>query len=393
MKVGKIVASIVQLFSREIVAVGEDRIYNNDSDNLYPNRVELVERNSVTAASCSNKLKSFIVGKGFADKTLNEMIVNTRKGVNGYKFLTNIAESLKTHRGVFIHINYGIDNQPNYVEVLDFKKCRVAKEDSEGYPGCIYYKDWSKVEKKFQKSNENECRWFYPYNPDDKVINLQRRKDAKIRKLEDPQIEDVIRAYRGQVMFINLDEYEVYPNSWLHAVYNDADTEFRLSLYRNTNMRNGFLDKTIIIPNGIDEEAAETFSENIKKWLGAENTSSVMVYQPDTPVDDPSKIFHTIQMKGNYDTERFKNDEEAIANNIRKSYLAIPKLLIDPADTFFSASGEAFKEAVRYYNAETLFLRDVVTYALERIYKNKNKDFSIRELGTEDLQVEEQPRN
>ena len=379
-EVGKFVASIVELFSREVKASGQKDIYKNDSDNLYPNRVELVERNSVTAFAASNKLKSFIVGHGFNDKTLNEKVVNKAKNINGYAFLGLVAHSLKTHRGAFIHINYDIQGDVNYLDVLDYKKCRISKEDSVGGQGKIYYKDWNE-DTKFSKSDAN-CRWFYPFNKDVKVINEQRLKDAKQRK--DESIESLVRSYRGQVYFLNLDPTEVYPYAWVHPTYNDADNEYRISLYRNTNLRTGFLNKTMIIVNGLEEESHELFDEAVKGWMGAENTNSAFVYKTKEVVEDADNIIKTIELKGTYDSKRFEKDEESIANNIRKSYLSIPKILIDPEDSFFGSSGEAFKEAIKYYNKETLGVRETVSYMMDNFYEG---DFTIKELGEDELRT------
>lgn len=376
-KIGKFVASIVELFDREIKTTDAKNIYKNDIDNLYPNRVELVERNSVTAFSCSQKLKSFIVGKGFADERLNELTVNPVKGIKGYKFLTLLANSIKTHRGAFIHVNYDIEGNVNYLDVLDYKKCRISKEDDLGYSGLIYYKDWREKDKAFDRK---QCRWFYPYNNKQDVIDDQRVKDAKLNKKSADDLEGLVKNYRGQVYFLNLDDTEVYPYGWIHPVYNDADNEYRISLYRNTNLRTGFLNKTIVIANGIDAESKDGFNTSVKAWLGAEGTAPVFVMTPDETVDNVDNIIKTIELKGSYDSKRFETDEKSIENNIRKAYLSIPKILISPEDSFFGSSGEAFIQAVKYYNQETLFIRDIIAYVMESFYKGKN--FSINPLTT-----------
>lgn len=380
-KAKKLAAGIVELWSRVITVAKMDNIYQNDADNLYPDRVELIERNSVTAFAASNKLKSFIMGRGFMDNSLNELIVNHRNGINGYRLLDKIATSLKTHKGAFIHVNYDILGNVNYVDVLDYKRCRVSKEDSFGYKGKIFYRNWEKKKDKFStKKDDGGDRWFYPFNPDKKVIIDQMNKDKK-----GDDMESMVKDYRGQVFFLNLDDNEVYPYAWLHPAYNDADNEYRISLYRNSNLRSGFLGKTIVVANGIDREDSADFEESVKDWLGAENAGSVMVVTPSESVDDPSKILHTIELKSNYDSKRFEQDERSVANNIRKAYLSIPSILIDPEDSFFGSSGESFIQAIEYYNKETLFIRERLSYAIEQIFSHhpeiSAKDFTIRELG------------
>lgn len=377
-KIGRFVASIVELFDRDIKVVDDERIYTNDDDNLYPNRIELIERNSATAFPASQKLKAFIVGKGFRDTALNLKIVNPVKGINGHRFLGLLANSLKTHRGAFIHVNYDIDGNVNYLDVLDYKKCRISKEDDLKYPGRIYYRDWAKKNKKIGRKTDEKLTWFYPYNPNKSVINDQRLADLKERASKTDGVEALVSNYRGQVYFLNLDDTEVYPYAWIHSAYNDADSEYRMGLYRNTNLRTGFLNKTMIIPNGMSDENMKDFSEAVKGWLGAENSSSVFVMKPDDVVDDLENVVRTIELKSAYDSKRFENDEKSFENNIRKCYLSIPRILISPEDSFFGSSGEAFREAVNYYNAETLFIRDTVAYVMEQFFPGD--DFTIEPL-------------
>lgn len=380
---GKFVAKIVELFSRAISVSGEDKIYRNDKDNLYPNRVELVELNSVTALAASNKLMAFLVGRGFANQELNEMIVNKVTGMKGYEFLRRLCKSIKTHRGAYIHVNYDIEGNVDFLDVLPYKKCRKSKEDDMNYAGRIFYGDWEERSEKKTK-NVDGLQWFYPFNRDTKVILDQRRNDIKLKKLNDPEPEDLIRHYRGQVYFFNLDFDEVYPYAWLHPVYNDADSEFRYGVYRNTNIRAGFIDKTMFLLNGVDKETEEEFGENVKKWMGAENTSNVFIFATDEQLDNPEKAITTVTVKGNYDPKRFEGDEKSIENRIRKAYKSIPKILIDPEDSFFSSSGEALKAAVDYYNKETLTEREMIAYTMDLFFNGL--DFTIKELEADDLQ-------
>ena len=365
-KTKRFAASIVELFTRAINFVPSEHIYTNDSDNLYPNRVEITEKNSSTASSASGKLYSFIVGKGFTDKTLNELIVNKNTRLTGYGLLKKIAKSIKTHKIAYIHVNYDIEGEINYLDVLKTKNVRVSKKDLFGYDGVLYYKDWAESDgsfKGFFKDKAN-ARWFYPFNPDKSVILDQRLRDGE------GDLEKSILNYRGQVFSISLEEDEIYPHSFLHSAMLDADSEFRLSLYRNTNLREGFLDKTMLIPNGLTDPEYEIFKEKVKSWLGSENSGSVFVFAPSENIPDIEKFITTVTLKGSYDSDRFKNDEESFANNIRKSYLSIPTILIDPKEGIFGQSGDSLVEAIRYYNKETLFIRETISEALKPIFSD-----------------------
>src|SRR5690606_10411143 len=219
--------------------------------------------------------------------------------MKGYQFLTKVANSIKTQKGVYVHVNYDINGNVNYLDVLPFKKCRVSKEDDKDNAGKIYYKDWDAKQSGFN-NKASKPMFYYPFNPDKRVIMDQRKADVKNDGIKDPQVENLVTSYRGQVFFLNLDEENVYPFAWLNPAYNDCDTEFRLGVYRNAGFRNGFLDKTILIANGLDEESAKGFSEDLKKWLGSENSSSVYMMAPTESTLPLEQIIHQITLKGGY---------------------------------------------------------------------------------------------
>lgn len=382
-KIGKYVASIFELFTRDTEYCKRKDIYLNDEDNLYPNRVERVERQSITAFSCAQKLKAFILGKGFVNPDLNNATAAVKAGntITAYQLAARFTNSIKTHRGVYIHINYDLDGNIVYRDVLSFKKCRVSKEDLYGYSGPIKYKDWEEKKDKglFGGGSKKKTQWFYPYDPNPEVIRKQMLRDNKGNVDENLQ-----KNYRGQVMFINLDDTDVYPFAWVNSAYNDADTEYRISLYRNTNVRSGFLEKTIIIANGFVGDAEEKLHKDMKGWLGVENTSNIFVMTPNEEVEDPEKLITTVSLKGNYDSKRFEKDEMAIANNIRKCYLNIPPALVDATQgQLYGSSGEAFKQMIDAYNEETGFLRELLRATFNEIFQASiiGVDFEVKPLG------------
>ena len=365
-KSNKFLIKIVELFDRVLPFSKEEGIYKNDVDNLYPNRIEITEKNSTTANSCANKLAQYIFGKGFENK---DVAFSNKKGekINLNDALQMVVNSVKTHRGAFIHLNFDVENNVNYFDVLDYKKCRISKEDMHGYSGNIIYKDWNQKTSLYSV-NKKKHLFFYPYNPLN--INAQRKIDSP--KSENAQ--DLIRNYRGQVLFLSLDNSNVYPYAWLsgQSVY-DADSEFRLALYRNSSIRKGFQDKTMFVLNGFDKETSKDFDEEAQKWLGSENAGSIFTFKIPEFLENPEKVIVPIQLKSSYDSKKFELDEKAFENSIRKSYLQIPKILINDNDGgIFGTSAEALKEAQRIYSNETAFIREKIADTFERVLSVPN---------------------
>ncbi|QWT88106.1 hypothetical protein KBP46_09890 [Chryseobacterium sp. PCH239] len=382
----KFTAKFVEIYNRIIPQKKECDfdIYLNDVDNLYPDRLEAIERNSVTAISCSNKLGNFIFGKGFENNFASEINTRNNQKITLNRCLLDVSNSLKTHKGVYIHLNFNIEGKVNYFDVLEYKKCRKVKEDDYGNEGVIVYKDWSKQKRNFSFFNEKKnkrSKWFYPYNPEN--INAQREKDSP-----KADIKTQIVNYRGQVLYYSLDDRnQIYANGWLNAQgMNDADSEFRMSLYHNNNIRLGFIDKTILITNGLDPDSETQFQKDFYGWLGAENAGGV--YHINTPyqVEDIKSTISVETVASSYDPKKFKEVLEDIKDNIRSCYLQIPKILIDDKDGgIFGNSGEAIKEATKVYNNETASIRYEVEDLFKKIF---NTEFKIIPIIQEDVSTD-----
>ncbi len=365
----KFTAKFVEIYNRLIPQRKECDydIYLNDVDNLYPDRLEAIECNSVTAISCSNKLGNFIFGKGFEKNYASEINTRNKKTITLNRCLLDVVSSLKTHKAVYIHLNYDIEGKVNYFDVLEYKKCRKVKEDDYGNEGKIVYRDWSKIERSFSFITERKnkkSKWFYPYNPGS--IRDQREKDSP-----KSDIPTQIRNYRGQVLYYSLDDKnKEYAHGWLNAQgMNDADSEFRMSLYHNNNVRLGFIDKTILISNGLDSEASKGLVEDVQNWLGTENAGGIYHYNSEYYVDNIDQLLKVINLQSSYDPKKFKELLTDIKDNIRSCYLQIPKILInDNEGGIFGSSGEAIKEAMKVYNKETAFIRFEVEDLFKKIF-------------------------
>ena len=379
-------AKLVELFSRVIEVIGrKDKIYKNGADNLYPQRIEAVINNSVTAKLAAEKMCAFLVGLGF-DETTNEEIVNRKKNLTFYQVLKRIARDISYHKGAFIHVNYDIEGKVNHLDVLKFKNCRVSEEDDHDYSGFVWHsKDWENENLGlFVNKRRKEKNWFYPYNPDIKVINAQRKADAP----NNATPEQLIKQYRGQVMFFSLEDDSIYPNSWIDPAYNDADTEHRISLFRNDRIRNGFLGANIImIPEGEDEGQEIVTDEQIRMLLGSDNASNVLKIEVKAEGDKKlADYIHVETLKSEVDTEQFQYDEKKIEEKILNCY-KVPELLIKKNDSaLFGPSGKVLAMVQEIFQMET----DMTRKAIENVFKKlfPDREFEIKKLIEETISTE-----
>lgn len=356
-------ATLVEIFSRvvKVEDKDKDKLYINGANNLYPNEVEGVINNSPTAFRCANLMARYIEGKGIVhpDGRLipygEQPILNPAKGYRTTDILALAAKNLSYQNGVYFHVIYGINDEGNPfqkgIDVLNYTKCRKSKEDDEDYPGMILYKNWEKKES--FRAKKEETYKFYPYNPNTEIVIAQIKADAGVKDEDEFDIYEAIKHYRGQVYYLNLNPDQVYASSLLDSVYNDADTEYRIGLYNNSQARIGFLGKTIFLTQGLDEETSEEIKEDLAEFMGA--AESANLYHLDVEQsDDLDKVLKIHQLKPQFDDKLFSETKTTSRKNILGAFNNVPEILILAGDgALFGTSSDTYQEAKLFYSEQT----------------------------------------
>lgn len=351
--VSKIRASFIELFKRHTPLISKENVYNNGANNLYPNEIERVINNSPTAKRALGMMKKFISGAGI---TTPDEIVNKKKGYRITGLISLIAEDLTRHGGVFLWVGYGFKDgkiKPVEWDVLDYSMCRISKEDDEGNEGNIIYKDYETK----RLGNKGKQTIFFPFTSNEGVLLKQ------IETAGGETLEDSVRMFPGNVYFLNPSNY-TYPLSYFDAVYNDCDTEYRIGLYINSMSRLGFLGKTLVITQGMDEEKAEDVKRDIADWLGAENAQGV--YHMDVEhIESLDNVIRIEQLESQFDDDQFENTKASVRRNILGAANNIPESLVYASEgALFGSSGEAYAQMKEFYNEQTRGERIIVQNTL-----------------------------
>lgn len=351
-------ATSVELFSREIkIADKDSKILSRDTDNLYPLRIERIINNSPTARRCSHMMSKFIAGKGVG----GDFIVN-KKGETLDDIVEQSADCIAEQYGVYFLVKYGFDTETlgtlkiTDIEVLDYVRMAKSKEDDDGFQGKFYQLEMEEKGGGFKKVSE-KTKWYYPFSQDIKVILAQMRNDCKLNKIENPSGEDLIRHYRGQIYYLNLTPKYQYALPLVDTVYNDCDTEYRLSVYNNTQTRKGFLGQTVVVKFKDDEaepnerSPQDSFNDYIKNSLGVENSANVLVVDVQMGgTDDLNKAFVVKQLEPQFDDKLFAGLEKSLEKKIMKAFNNIPEALVNGGDgALFSTNAETYKQMKTFY--------------------------------------------
>lgn len=366
--IGKYRAKFIELYRRFIpLAENKDEsIYYNGENNLYPNEIELAILNSPSGKSASRVFAKYISGKGVE----NDIVVNPDKNYKLSKIVRMSATDVSRQYGTFFHIGQILENavlKPT-IDILEYTKTRIGKEDDNEHVSKYWLKDCS-VEKKSYLSTKkkDESYWYYAFNNDPEVIKEQIFNDYVEAGGEDENAElaEMLPYYRGQVYYMNLTPEFKYAISPFDACYNDLDSEYRVSMFTNRNVRTGFLGKTYVVTSGLDTEDEKAVNEDIAKWLGSENIGGTYHLSLEAGVE-VEKVFKVGQIKAEFDDKLFSETKTTLRDNIYSQANNVPAQFVKADTSIFGTQSETYIEMKKFYTEQTQDERkeieDTLTY-------------------------------
>ena len=344
-------SAFLEVFKNKVAKFDKTlKIHRNGVDNNYPELVEALIENSVTAMLSANLMASYISGKGFGD-TANRIIVHKEKGTTLLQFAQEIADSIATHRGVFIAVNYNANYDHKDLDVLPFSDCRLGKKDDNSYNGKILVCDnWT------DSAKAKKAKVVDVYNPIEKVLKSQINKAGSIEK------------YNGQIFYFKYGK-KTYPLSPIHPCLEDADSEKQSSVFKNRSLRKGWFGKVAIITKplvdgsleGVDDKEYQVqiterdhFRNTIKQFIGVENVDGAMHIELEFEGDDIEKEFLLKTIDSNINDKLFAHTENSVRDNIMMCFNNVPAALVRSKDgALFGQSGNAIKEMKIFYQDQT----------------------------------------
>lgn len=361
---------VLEILKRAVAWDKKLEIYQNGEDNLYPERIDRVINNSVTAKMASEMMVQYVLGKGFGEAD-NFKINKTQKLID---FAIDLTDSLVKQRGIAIHFDYNLNFEAINPKIIDFTKIRLGLKDSTEYNGKILFKNnWS--------DNKEKAVVFDVYNPD--IVQVQIEKAGSIEK------------YKGQILYINLDNKYYYPLSRVDAVLNDCDSESQAAIYKNMLLRKGFFGKQIImtpplISNDEPEMVlndlgqlvhnrefsrrqaeADQVKKTIESFMGSENTGGALMIESPDFINGIDTIFKVQTINSEVNDKMFEYTENSVTKNILMAFNNLPISLVkSPDSAMFGNSGESLKEAKKMYWENTSKERNKVETIINDIVQN-----------------------
>ena len=340
--------------------------------NDYPQIMEKLIDGSPTASGAANMLARFLSGVGF-EADINDIVIGQDekgKDITVLRLLRNVASSSARNNGYFIKVDYAFsnvsENNLNVVPVIrklahvPFKKCRFSASDDADYSPIVYkYDKWEDTSKSFSfnalsvRSQANSKKGittpvgYHVFNPKKGVLKSQVEHGN----------------FKGQMFFHFFDERYFYPLSIFDSTYLDMDTEQQISIYENNEVRNGFVNHTIVgLSPALDPEQRKANKEHWEGILGS-NANKLTIYEmahaPDGAGIDKNSAVSVQEVKTNIDPELYEGLTSRVQKRIMRCAHNVPSILVDyeNGSKLGTTSGEAFKESVNIYNALTNEIR------------------------------------
>lgn len=353
---------IIVTLDKTIKSDTTNGIMSFGKENDYPQIIERLVYGSQTAKACSEIYSKFIGGDGFVNPEIGKIVVGRdikNKPTTLDMIRRQIADSISVFSGVYIHCNFNLDAKVVNTNLIPFKKCRFSTVDDKGYSSLIgVSNEW---DYKFFRKGKRVINWYNTYNTNKAVFESNVKNAGGIE------------SFNGQIYFNYTNDTYFYPLSTFDSVYLDCDSEFRLQLNRNNELRNGFTKKVIInLPLTDDSVDGAELAREIENFMGVDGNKTMVFQSQVNPVTGEliSDGFKVETLDSNMDLAINEKAEGTCVNNIRKAIKGMPALLIDYDNGGLNQSGEMIVQAVNFYNSLTLPGRENISDIIRELYSN-----------------------
>lgn len=327
------------LIKREPTVVDvTEKILRFGSDNLYPQRAEELVKRSATLQSLMNRIADFVNGEGFVDPVVANLVVNRQglKGQTANKVLQKVSHPFVRYATFPCHVGYNLLGQISEINPLPFETIRFGLKNKEG---CIthfaYSSNW---ERDSRSGNEQNIRFYPRFNPD----------PAKV--LEQIEKAGGIYNYRGQILYLTPTD-DVYPMATFDAVYDDAQVQNEIGLFKIANTQNSFIGNSLIVYPGVftSNEEEQSWKDLIAGKVGVRNAGSRIGIQDKSGLKKASDMIQPLNMPSL--DKMFEYTEKSVKDNIIQSE-GFPEILLGKSASGLFAQGD-MEEAYTYVNAMT----------------------------------------
>lgn len=326
-------------------------------DNLYPQKAEALLAASLTLGAVVDRIADFVAGEGFIDPKVGSIVVNNQ-GLQGQTLNKVLIESSKPFvvwKTICLHFGYNMNFGIATITPIPFQYIRFGLRNPKTNKTdfLAYSTNWERDGRKEKDSSEKFC--FYPtFNPDPGVVQAQIEQAGGIEN------------YKGQILYLTPRDGE-YTLATFDCVFEDAQTQSEIGIYKVSNIQNSFLaTMAIMYPGEFGSKQEEIdFNDLIANKKGSRNAGSRIGLQDKTGLKKVSDMFMPLTPV-NID-KLFELTESTVKENIIECY-GWPKILQGITNDGLFAQ-QNIEEAYTYANSITRNKRSALSEVFSYILK------------------------
>lgn len=297
------------------------RIQRYGWNNLYPQDVDKIVRNSATGVACLDRYAKFIKGNGFYNEILSEKIVN-RDGATLDDLQNDLSADLARFGGFAIHVNYNILGEIVELQHVPFESARLEEPDENGFVNhVVLHPDWT------GSSTRNGKKMTVDAAHVDRIATFNPDQSVVLAEIEEA---GGISNYKGQVLYVSNAGRNRYPLAKYDGVLAEMVTDEGISDLKNRDVLNGFFPAGVFVvkkgqaldfgnedsDENQDDNGDNELVKNFQDLQGAANAQRAMVYF--IGPDDEVPQFVRIQ-GANYD-KTFESTEKSTTERIYAAF-------------------------------------------------------------------------
>lgn len=270
----------VPSFAQQRIVNKDDKSLNiqfYDLDNFYPQRVRNSINSSGTGTSCTNLFAKFLRGRGYRNKDLDNMIVNSKN-----ERLSDIHRLLAKDRAMYLgycyHITYNALLEPIEIKYVPFEYVRLSIADDTGaVADAKVYQDWAR---EFQTLKREEIMTIDLYTNDQEKMLEQIEKAGGFDK------------WNGHLFYYSASGYLNYPPAVCDSVFEDVLTDAGIKMWKFRGISTDFMANYFWVFNGefSDDQERQDYVNSINSFQGVDSSHKVILVECPVPNSKPELI-------------------------------------------------------------------------------------------------------
>ncbi len=302
-----------------------------DVDNLYPNKIKAMAERSQSCKTAILTETRFVVGQGFSDENLNDLIVNS-EGQTLKDLLYFSQAERSTFKGLALHFNYNIFGEIIEINEICFESLRFDKDMRK----IVFKRDWSNRSSRYKNPEIH----YHLFNPENAVNEINECGG--------------LDKYNGQVLYWIPRKKEIYTTCRFDHALDDVQFEHESGLYKLRNIQNDYSAGYILkYPKMLEsEKEKQDLKREQNNSRGAKNAGKINTFPiPPAMLEKLGGMKFVEEIPRTGVDKMFTKQNEETRFNIYAAFQQPPILNGITKDGMFNQ--ESFVDAFDYYNSIT----------------------------------------